>query len=312
MISKKAKKRKSLIFRLMGLLIFINPAKITFFQLKFLRYAIFIASFRRPKIKYVSWFRISLNNISLFIIRPKNISDKKTIIFFHGGGFFVGSFGIYRQYVALLAKLTQREIYFVEYRLGPENKFPCQLEDATEAYKYLLKKKGSSKNIILAGDSAGGNLALTLFLKIKNESLPKPAGIFVVSPWVDPNLEVTEYSDFFCERDALIGPFIKKAKKKKLERLSKYFVNDTDIKKDPFISPIYGNFKEAPPLMVQYAEEEVFSPQIKLFINKLKKHDVSVFVKCWKNMWHDFQLETDLPETKESFLEFKYFLDNIS
>ena len=89
MISKKAKKRKSLIFGLMGLLIFINPAKITFFQLKFLRYAIFIASFRRPKIKYVSWFRTSLNNISLFIIRPKNIWDKKTIIFFGIGGSYL-------------------------------------------------------------------------------------------------------------------------------------------------------------------------------------------------------------------------------
>ena len=107
-------------------------------------------------------------------------------------------------------------------------------------------------------DSAGGNLALTLFLKIKKESLPKPAGIFVISPWVDPNIEVTEYSDELCEKDALIGPFIKKAKKKKLDRLSKYFVNDTDIKKDPFISPIYGNFKEAPPLMVQYSKRRGF------------------------------------------------------
>ena len=312
MISKEAKKRKALIFQLMGFLVLINPAKITFFQLKFLRYAVFIASFRRPAISGVSWFKVYLKKISLFVISPKKISSKKTIMFFHGGGFFVGSFGIYRKYVALLAKLTEREIYYVEYRLGPENRFPCQLEDAMDAYKYLLKKKGSSKKIILSGDSAGGNLALTLFLKIKKESLPKPAGIFVISPWVDPNLAVTEYSDDLCERDALIGPFIKKAKKKKLERLSKYFVNDTNSKKDPFISPIYGDFTEAPPLMVQYSEEEVFAPQIKLFIKKLKKHDVSVFVKCWKNMWHDFQLETDLPETKESFLEFKYFLDKIS
>ncbi len=312
MISKAAIKRRALIFQLMGFLVFINPAKLTFFQIKLLRFAVFMASFRRPKISEVSWFRVYLKKISLFVIRPKKISDKKIIIFFHGGGFFVGSFGIYRKYVALLAKLTAREICYVEYRLGPENKFPCQLEDAMDAYKYVLKKTECSKNIFLSGDSAGGNLALTLFLKIKKESLPEPAGIFVISPWVDPNLEVTEYLDHLCERDALLGPFIKKAKKKKLERLSKYFVNDTNSNKDPFISPTYGDFTGAPPLMVQYSEEEVFAPQIKLFINKLKKKDVSIFVKCWKNMWHDFQLETDLPETKESFLEFKYFLDKLS
>ena len=308
MISKEAQKRKKLIFQIMRLVVFINPAKLSLFQIKLIRYLIFIFSFRRPKIKDVSWAKVSLKKLTLYKILPVKIIDKKMILFFHGGGFFLGNFGIYRNYVALLAKLTQREIYYVEYRLGPEFRFPCQLKDALTAYKYLLKERVKAQSVVLAGDSAGGNLALTLFLKIKKENLPRPNGIFVISPWTNPNLPTSEYSDDLCEKDALIGPFIKRAKEKNSYPLSKYFVDDSS-KENPFISPLYGDFTEAPPVNIQYSEDEVLSTQIKVFIKQLKKFNVLVVAKAWKGMWHDFQLETDLPETRKSFLGFKSFLD---
>ena len=101
------------------------------------------------------------------------ISDEKKILFFHGGGFFIGNFKIYRNYVSFLAEVISREVIFVEYNLSPESKYPSQLEQAKKAYSFILEKCNAS-HIILAGDSAGGNLALALMLVLKKDKSNKP------------------------------------------------------------------------------------------------------------------------------------------
>ena len=231
-------------------------------------------------------------------------------MFFHGGGFFVGNFKIYKNYVSFLAEVLGREIIFVEYKLSPESKYPIQLEDAKKAYSFLLEKE-EKPNIILAGDSAGGNLALALLLSIKRDKSKKPKGIFCISPWVDPTAIMAEYPDSCCQSDVLIGPFIKRAKETGSGPLSYLYCNASD-KSSPFISPLFGDFKNSPPIMIQYAENEMLSSQIEQFLKKLKKQRVKVVTKIWKDLWHDFQLETDLIETRKSFALFRDFLDDLS
>jgi acetyl esterase/lipase len=198
----------------------------------------------------------------------------------------------------------------VEYKLSPESKYPSQIEDAKKAYSFLLEKEEKPK-IILAGDSAGGNLALALFLALEKENCKKPIGIFCISPWVNPTELLAEYPDSFCESDVLIGPFIKRAKETGSGPLSYLYCNDSD-QINALISPLFGDFHNSPPIMIQYSEKEVLSIQIEKFLKRLKKQKVRVQTIVWKDLWHDFQLETDLTETQKSFALFKDFLDELS
>ena len=121
---------------------------------------------------------------------------------------------------------------------------------------------------------------------------------------------MAEYPDSCCQSDVLIGPFIKRAKETGSGPLSYLYCNPSDHK-NPFISPLFGDFKNSPPIMIQYAENEVLSVQIGQFLKRLKKQRVKVVTKIWKDLWHDFQLETDLIETRRSFELFKDFLDEL-
>ena len=121
---------------------------------------------------------------------------------------------------------------------------------------------------------------------------------------------MTEYPDSCCQSDVLIGPFIKRAKETGSGPLSYLYCNSSDHK-NPFISPLFGDFKNSPPIMIQYAENEMLSNQIRQFLKQLKRQRVKVFIKTWKDLWHDFQLETDLIETRRSFEHFKDFLDEL-
>ncbi len=309
MISRKARNRKKVISFVMRLVALIKPGSLSHFQIKIMRLLVLFASFRRANVNNVVVKKISLDQLELYRIIPNKISDNVKILFFHGGGFFVGNFKIYRSYASFLAEILGREIIFVEYKLSPESKYPSQLEDAKKAYSFLLGKKEKS-NIILAGDSAGGNLALALLLALKKDKSKKPKGIFCISPWVYPTAIMAEYPDSCCQSDVLIGPFIKRAKETGSGPLSYLYCNPSDHK-NPFISPLFGDFKNSPPIMIQYAENEILSVQIGQFLKRLKKQRVKVVTKTWKDLWHDFQLETDLIETRKSFVLFKDFLDEL-
>ena len=229
MISRKARNRKKVISFVMRLVVLIKPGSLSHFQIKIMRLLVLFASFRRANVNNVVVKKISLDQLELYRIIPNKISDKVKILFFHGGGFFVGNFKIYRSYASFLAEILGREIIFVEYKLSPESKYPSQLEDAKKAYSFLLGKKEKS-NIILAGDSAGGNLALALFLALKKDKSKKPKGIFCISPWVYPTAIMAEYPDSCCQSDVLIGPFIKRAKETGSGPLSYLYCNPSDHK----------------------------------------------------------------------------------
>ena len=233
MISKKARKRKKVISFLMRLVTLVKPGSLSHFKIKIIRQLVLIASYRRLSFNNTTFEKIKLDQLDLYRIKPKKLSDTKKILFFHGGGFFVGNFKIYKNYVSFLAEVLGREIVFVEYKLSPESKYPSQLEDAKKAYSFLLREE-KNPNIILAGDSAGGNLALALLLAIKRDKSKKPKGILCISPWVDPTAIMAEYPDSCCQSDVLIGPFIKRAKETGSGPLSYLYCNPSDHKNPLF------------------------------------------------------------------------------
>ena len=140
MISREARDRKKLISFFMRLVVLIKPGSLSLFQIKIIRKLVLIASHRRSSVNKVIVEKITLDQLELYRIKPNKLSDGKKILFFHGGGFFVGNIKIYQNYVSFLAMLLRREIIFVEYKLSPESKYPRQIEDAKKAYSFLLEK----------------------------------------------------------------------------------------------------------------------------------------------------------------------------
>ena len=134
----------------MRLVTLVKPGSLSHFQIKIIRQLVLIASYRRLSFNNTTFEKIKLDQLDLYRIKPKKLSDTKKILFFHGGGFFVGNFKIYKNYVSFLAEVLGREIVFVEYKLSPESKYPSQIEDAKKAYSFLLGKEENPILFLLA------------------------------------------------------------------------------------------------------------------------------------------------------------------
>src|SRR6202012_2929833 len=111
--------------------------------------------------------------------------EGRRILYLHAGGYVGGSPRSHRPLVARLADAARSAAVSLEYRLAPEHPFPAAVDDAVEAYRDLMAQGVWPERTIIAGDSAGGGLPLALALKLKDEALPQPAGLFVISPWAD-------------------------------------------------------------------------------------------------------------------------------
>ena len=131
--------------------------------------------------------------------------------------------------VSYLADITKTTVYVPDYRLGPENKFPAQLEDGVSCYNFLIDNLGySPEQIAIAGDSAGGHLALITLLKLKETNKPLPSCLALLSPWTDPNGSGDTYTYEMAERDVLLGPMFKKIWDSG-DKLYNFYLNDEDM-----------------------------------------------------------------------------------
>ena len=111
--------------------------------------------------------------------------ENRVLLYFHGGGMVMGSPNSHRLLTVALGEVTKMRVLSVDYRLAPENPYPAPLEDCTTVYKWLLSKGIKLENVVVAGDSAGGNLTLTTLIKLRDDGIPLPAGAVCLSPATD-------------------------------------------------------------------------------------------------------------------------------
>ncbi|KAJ3114750.1 hypothetical protein HK098_007168, partial [Nowakowskiella sp. JEL0407] len=185
-------------------------------------------------------------------IRPTN---EKVILFIHGGAFVFSSRKNYRILTSKLARLTNSRVLAIDYRQSPEHVFPCALHDAISAYRFLLDPptpepgktafKYSPQNITVMGDSAGGNLAISLALWLREHgleyNLPMPAGVIGLSPWLD--LTHSQPS-FILNGEYDVLPYASKDLKYINENRSHYYVGDNSFLKNPLVSPIFAEVND--------------------------------------------------------------------
>lgn len=270
---------------------------------------------------YIQAERISLTNFEMELISRKaeekidsvksENENKKTeggrlvILQLHGGGYVNAFKNNYRTMAGLYSEAGDgADVLSIDYRVAPEHPFPAAFEDALAAYDWLLDRGYGENEIILAGDSAGGGLAMAVCHYLKDAGRKLPAGIIAMSPWADVAATGASYRDnyeidpiFGQDEDSLIynNPYVAE--------------NDPE---NPYISPMYGNFAGFPPMLIQVGTHEMLFSDSETVARKAKEAGVKVKLSVYEGMFHVFQMAAKLmPESKQAWTEVQGFIKYI-
>lgn len=206
---------------------------------------------------------------------------KYVILYCHGGGYSTGSSLYARTLTGKLAMSTSMDVLSFDYRLAPEHPYPAATQDAMRVWNYLMLLGYGARDIILAGDSAGGNLALSLTLKLKEEGRLLPRGLVLMSPWTD----LTSSGKSHVSK-AEIDPVLDASY---LAEMIHNYASEQDLE-NPLISPLFGSYEGFPPTYIQVGGNEILMDDSVMLYKKLLKANVSVKLDVFKGMWHVFQM----------------------
>lgn len=206
---------------------------------------------------------------------------KYVILYCHGGGYSTGSHIYARTLTTKLAGSTSMDVLSFDYRLAPENPYPAATEDAMKAWDYLMLLGYGARDVIIAGDSAGGNLALSLVMKLKEQERLLPRGLVLMSPWTD----LTSSGETH-ETKAEVDPVLDA---EYLKRMITNYAEGCELS-DPYISPLFGDFSGFPPVYIQAGDNEILLSDSEMLHKKLIQANVSVKLDVFKGMWHVFQM----------------------
>lgn len=205
----------------------------------------------------------------------------RTMLYCHGGGYYFCSPHSHRSLTFGLAARTGARTFSLDYRLAPEHPFPAALDDALAAYRQLLADGTPPESLVVAGDSAGGGLALALLVALRDASEPLPAAAVLFSPWTDlaatgATLVTNDGADpMFC--GASIG------------RAAKFYVGDSDPR-HPHLSPLYADLSGLPPLLILAASTEVLLDDARRVAEKARAAAVDVEFEVWPKVPHAWPL----------------------
>lgn len=222
------------------------------------------------------------------------------MLYFHGGGFIMGSAKSHRNIVGgFVNKLGIKALVF-DYRLAPEHPAPAAVEDSVRIYEWLLNEGYKPDNIVFAGDSAGGGIELGTLLKIKADGLPMPCACAAFSPCTDMLLTGESH-----KTRVKADPCTPKGAN---ETYLSYYVGSGDPK-HPYASPLYGDLAGLSPMIIQVGNDETLRDDSTRFAVKAREAGVDVTCKVWKGMFHCFPLLAPLfPEATEALDEVCVFI----
>jgi len=222
-----------------------------------------------------------------------------SVLFFHGGGFQVGSFRSHRGLMRDIARASGVTVIGVEYRLAPEHRFPAAADDCRAAFESLVERGVAPRDIVLAGDSAGGHLALGLALDLKDDGRP-PAGLVLISPWLDLSLS----GDSYVSR-APLDVFSQPAQ---LRAMAKTYLGRNGQLTDPRIALLNRNLAGLPPLLIHAGDHDITLDDARALADAATRANVRHHLNIWPEMMHHFQMFSDLPESVESLLAIGAFV----
>ena len=197
------------------------------------------------------------------------------ILYFHGGGYVSGTCNSHRAITAKFVKGSRIGALLFEYRLAPEHPYPAALEDSLQAYHWLIKQNVAPDQIAFVGDSAGGGLCLAALLALRDQGAPLPAAAVAYSPVTDLTCSGESYR---TKAKACLSPAGMAA------ALAKHYAGSTDCTL-PYISPLYGELQELPPLLIYAGEDETLRDDSVYFAAKAKAAGVDVTLRIGEGMF---------------------------
>ena len=228
-----------------------------------------------------------------WVYAPNASDNSLTVLYLHGGGFLACSPETHRPLVGALATRLHARAFVPVYRLAPEHPFPAALDDALAAYRYLIIDVGvDPSKVILAGDSAGGGLALSTAMSLGAHGLPQPAAIVMYSPWTD--LAATGASlEENSERCAMFAAIT-------IRRACSIYLGDANAY-DPRASPLYGDFSGLAPILIHASQDEVLRDDSVRVAERAVAAGVEVQLRLWPGVPHCWQFfASAMPEAVQS------------
>lgn len=247
--------------------------------------------------KHVIYKEQKFDSFDATWVIPKDERRKGVILYLHGGGYTCGGLEYAKAFAATLAFEFGAKVFAPAYRLAPEHKFPAALDDVYTAYKFLLDKGFSPENITLCGESAGGGLCYSLCQRLKSSREPLPCSIIAISPWTDLTASGDSYKHNI-DKDPSIS-------EKMLDYYAQCYCDD---RKNPLVSPLFGDLKQFPPSLIFAGGDEIMLDDSVSLHNKLKENRCKSKLIIAPSRWHAYLL-FNLDEDKNDFLEINRFLN---
>lgn len=229
---------------------------------------------------------------------PGSRADR-VVLYLHGGGYAMGSLDTHYELMARIARAARCRVLGVDYRLAPEHPFPAALEDSVAVYR-ALQRGARGARIAIAGDSAGGGLAVATLLRLRELGEPAPAAAVLFSPWTD----LTGSSASYRSR-ATLDPMIEPGAVVDMARL----YHGDHPADHPLISPLFANLQGLPPLLIQVGDHEVLLDDAVELAARAEAAGVTAQVRVFPEAFHVFQAMPQLPEAAQALSDMAGFLD---
>ncbi len=228
---------------------------------------------------------------------PPNAHADRVLLYLHGGGFV---FGLSAQHLAMVAELTLQlgiRALLPDYRLAPHHPWPAALEDCLTVYRWLLRQGYPAQRIVVAGDSAGGNLTITLAMALRDAGEPLPAALACLSPVGDLSSSEERGRTFV---DPVLHP-------RAIRRFNRSYIDGHDAR-HPLISPVFGDWHGLPPLLIHAGENELLREDAERMARAAQQAGAEVELAIYPRMWHVWQLNLELPQARDSLEKIAAFL----
>lgn len=237
----------------------------------------------------VSAVESSVGGVPGIWFTPDQAGDA-VILYFHGGGYTIGSPRSHGEMTARIAKAAEARLFSVEYRLSPEHVFPAALDDAVAAYRGLIAERQDPRRLVVGGDSAGGGIAMAMLVALRDAGEALPACAFAMSAWADLSCSGESYRTK-VDVDPLVTPEMGLAN-------AAGYLGDHDAR-DPLASPVFANLTGFPPLLLQVGTDEMLLDDTLRLAERAREAGVDVDVQIGDGMMHVYQLLTWLvPEAQ--------------
>ena len=247
----------------------------------------------------ISWKTFSLDGMAASWARLRTAhGSRHAILYCHGGGYTSGNLGYSRVLAAKMTRATGFDTLSFEYRLAPEHPIPAAVEDALHAWDYLLRQGYGAGDIVVAGDSAGGNLALVLCHRLRAASQALPGALFLMSPWTDMTMSGASYRERSSVDPMLTPDYI--------DAVRAVYAPDGDYA-SPFLSPLFGSFDGFPPTLIQVGDHEILYSDAESLERSMRVQGVPCALEVARNMWHVYQM-FPIKKAQEAMERFARFL----